>query len=775
MTNCFDTGHATSRHETNPMTRVPQSRVSRQLCGLKHLVIIILFLSFSFFAKAQIAIDTLSTEALNNLLIEQVERLAEDSDEDADFEDLLENYIFFSENPVNLNSDEVMRLVELRLLSVFQYEELQKYRRYYGDFMFLDELEMVEGFDEQTLAIIRPVVRIEKDQGKDNITLNKMARYGKHQIVGRYEQILEKQQGYQTIDDSALLAKPNSRYLGSPQKLQLKYTYNYRNKIRAGFTLEKDAGEMFFTDKASDTIQKLLGNQYRRGFDFVGFHLYAKDLGIVKAAVLGDYQLAFGQGLTLWSGMSFGKAGAGSSVMKQGRGITPKGSASEYGFMRGVAVTLGGGPFSGTLFYSNRWVDANISVADSLENEAELVSSLQETGYHRTIGELLDRHAIRQQVVGGHLSYAIAHFEVGYTAHHTWLSAPLELRPNHYNQFYFQGQRLTNQGVDFKFVKGKYAVFGEAAMSYNKGTEVPEPVEGPTQSLSGFNYVESSISTSSTTLDFAGLIGLTVKPAGYLNFTVMYRDYGKAYQNLLSNAFGEGSRNQGQRGIYLGVEAAPAPYWNILAYADQFQFTWLTSQVNAPSRGHDYYMRISHSFSRRVNVYLQFRSKTKMKNSTDAFVFSHYPILYTKNAARFNVNYQIGRDFHFANKAEYAHYHNDDGSNEHGYFLCQDIAYKPENKPYSLTFRYAIFDAKDYNARIYAYESDVLYSFSVPALYGKGMRVYLLGKVKLFNALTLYARIGRTIYSDRDEIGSGLTLIEGNHKTDLKVEMIWKL
>ena len=727
---------------------------------MKRLVFIILSLFIVTIAKAQIAVDTLNTEVLNQLLIEQIERLAEDSDEDIDFEELLENYIFFSENPININSEDVMQLVELRLLSVFQYEELKRYRRYYGDFLFLEELEMVEGFDEQTLAIIRPVVYVGKDQSKDKLTLNKMAHYGKHQIVGRYEQILEKQQGYEPYDDSLLLAKPNSRYLGSPQKYQLKYTYNYRNRIRAGFVLKKDAGELFFTDKVSDTIQALLGKNYRKGFDFFGFYLYAKDLGIVKAAVLGDYQLAFGQGLTMWSGLSFGKAGAGSSVMKQGRGIIPKGSASEYSFMRGTAVTLGGGPFRGTLFYSNRWIDANVSVFDTIDNElAEFVSSLQETGYHRTIGELQDRHAIRQQVIGGHLSYAMNHFEVGYTAHHTWLSAPLQLRPSHYNQFYFQGQRITNQGIDFKYVKGKYALFGEVAMSMNFDSTA----------LAG-------VSAGSTTLSrFAGLVGLTVKPAGYLNFTLMYRDFGRAYQNLFSNAFGEGSRNQGQRGIYLGVDAAPAPYWHILAYADQFQFTWLTSQVYAPSRGHDYYLRISHSFNRRTHAYLQFRSKTKMKNSTDGFVFTHYPISYTKNAVRFNINYQMGSNFHFCNKAEYAHYHNDDGTNEHGYFLCQDVAYKPESKPFSLTFRYAIFDAKDYNARIYTYESDILYSFSVPALYGKGMRVYLLGKVKLFNALTLYARIGRTIYSDRDQIGSGLTLIEGNHKTDLKVEAIWKL
>ena len=719
----------------------------------KQLIIIVLYLILPLFAAAQIAVDTLNTDDLNEMLIEQLERLAEDSDEDIDYEELIENYIFYSENPINLNSDEIDQLLQLRLINVFQYEELRKYRRYYGDFLFLEELEMVDGFDELTLRLLSPIVCIRKDDSKDRLSLDKMARYGKHQIVGRYEQILEHQQGYEPISDSALLAKPNSRFLGNPHRYQLKYTYNYRNRIRAGFVLEKDPGEMFFTDNVSDTIKVLLGDKYHRGFDFAGFHLYAKDLGIVKAAVLGDYQLTWGQGLTMWSGMSFGKAGAGSSVMKQGRGITPKSSASEYFYMRGAAVTLGGGPFRGTLFYSNRLIDANVTVTDTLD-VAEYVSSLQETGYHRTIGELQDRHSIRQQVMGGHLSFFVSHFEIGYTLHHTWLDAELQLKPSNYNQYYFQGRQLTNQGIDFKYVNGRFAVFSEAAMSLN-----PELLS----------------STGITAFDkFAGMVGMTVKPAGYLNFTLMYRDYGKAYQNLFSNAFCEGSRNQGQRGLYLGMELAPAPYWNILAYADQFRYTWLNSQVNAPSWGHDYYLRLSHSFNRRTNAYLQIRSKTKMKNSTDALTFSQYPILYTKNAVRFDIHYAWG-DFTFGNKAEYAHYHNDDESDSHGYFLCQDISYKPDNKPYSLSFRYALFDTDDYDSRIYEYENDVLYSFSVPALYGKGMRVYLLGNIKIFNALTLYARIGSTIYTDRDEISSGLTLIKGNHKTDLKVEAVWKL
>ena len=58
---------------------------------MKRLFFTIAAVFVAFMARAQIAIDTLSADALNALLIEQVERLAEDSDDDLDFEDLLEN------------------------------------------------------------------------------------------------------------------------------------------------------------------------------------------------------------------------------------------------------------------------------------------------------------------------------------------------------------------------------------------------------------------------------------------------------------------------------------------------------------------------------------------------------------------------------------------------------------------------------------------------------------------------------------------------------------
>jgi hypothetical protein len=158
---------------------------------------------------------------------------------------------------------------------------------------------------------------------------------------------------------------------------------------------------------------------------------------------------------------------------------------------------------------------------------------------------------------------------------------------------------------------------------------------------------------------------------------------------------------------------------------------------------------------------LRFKSKTKMKNSVDDHVFSHYPVFYTKHSLNFHFSYGITESLTFSDKASYSHYFNDDGVNSRGYLLCHDIAYKPPNRPFAFTFRYALFSSDDYNSRVSVYENDVLGAFSIPSLSGDGQRVYLLGKLKLFNSLSLYSRLG-------------ITVINGETKTDVKLEIIWK-
>ena len=58
--------------------------------------------------------------------------------------------------------------------------------------------------------------------------------------------------------------------------------------------------------------------------------------------------------------------------------------------------------------------------------------------------------------------------------------------------------------------------------------------------------------------------------------------------------------------------------------------------------------------------------------------------------------------------------------------------------------RFAFYSTGGYNSRLYAYENDLLYSFSVPALYGKGIRAYFNLQQKFGNQFTLWLKFATT-------------------------------
>ncbi|CAM3743512.1 hypothetical protein AQAU111925_03340 [Aquirufa aurantiipilula] len=74
---------------------------------------------------------------------------------------------------------------------------------------------------------------------------------------------------------------------------------------------------------------------------------------------------------------------------------------------------------------------------------------------------------------------------------------------------------------------------------------------------------------------------------------------------------------------------------------------------------------------------------------------------------------------------------------------------------------------------MYAYEPSLPYAFSLPAYSGKGMRTCLVVQYKCMEHLNISTKIGRTDYWERDEIGSGLDLITGSHKTDISLQIVW--
>ncbi len=562
-----------------------------------------------------------------------------------DFEALLAEYERLREQPININSEEVHHLEELSLISAFQVEAVKEYRKHYGDLLFIEELKMIDEFDEQTVMLMAPIIQFGKSewqQEQERFTFGKAITKGRHQLTLKYA-----------------------------SKAEGKYTYSYCKKFRMGFAM-KDNG-------------------------FYGFHGYLSDIIMGKlrleSLAIGDYQVSFGQGLTMWSGFSFGSVAGGGSLMKRASGVRPKASASEGRFLRGAATTLKLWNIHATLFYSNR-------------------------------------RSKNQQVIGGHLSYSSPQIELGCTAIHSWFDTALVVKPSKYNQFYFRGDHLTNIGLDFRWQLRKTVFFGEISMSENQA--------------------------------LAGLAGMTCKPTGYINFSIMYRNYGTRYQNLFFGAIKASSRGQAEEGYHLSIRCTPSAGWELIANSDFFRLKWLCSQVYNPSWGQEHQLKVIHQIGKDATMDLQFKSKTRMKNSANDHVFSHYPIFYTRRNIRFQVSYHVTESWIFSDRISYTHYINDDAVDSRGYLLCHDIAYRPEDRPYSLTFRYALFSSDDYSSRISMYENDVLGSFSIPTFSGLGSRVYLLGRVKLFGSLSIYSRLGFTLQSDQT-------------KVDWKAEVVWKI
>ena len=97
-------------------------------------------------------------EITNEIIIDQIERMMENSDEDVDFSELTETYWTICENKININNpDELNQLIELHLVNVFIIEKINDYRKHFGDIMMFDELQFIDGIDEMTLNILKPL------------------------------------------------------------------------------------------------------------------------------------------------------------------------------------------------------------------------------------------------------------------------------------------------------------------------------------------------------------------------------------------------------------------------------------------------------------------------------------------------------------------------------------------------------------------------------------------------------------------------------------------
>ncbi|MCB9360160.1 MAG: helix-hairpin-helix domain-containing protein [Flavobacteriales bacterium] len=692
-----------------------------------YLFAIVLLIPFNAYSQ--------STEDQKNEIIERrVEYLVDNAEEsNVDYTTTFEQLSFFYDRPLNLNRANLIELQELSLLTDFQINNLLSHIEENGRLMTLEELQTIDGFDVETIRFILPFVKVTSNVDSPQLTFKELLKNGTNQLFVRYQQIIEEKEGFSAISDSALAEKPNSRYLGNEARIYTRYKYNYGNHLSFGVTAEKDPGEEFFN-----------GTQ-QNGFDFYSAHFFLKNQGKVKQLALGDYQAQFGQGLTFWSGLAFGKSADIMSVKRSAIGLKPYTSVDENLFMRGAGLALKFDKIEVTTFYSRNKVDANIDYSDStlVQDEVLSVTSIQQTGFHRTINELEDKDAITKQTMGGHIAYVTRKLNIGFTGVFNEINAQFNPNLQVYNQFRNTKSEQTNLGVDYNWVYKNFNFFGEFSQSLEAGKAI----------VSG------------------ALINLDSR----LAFSVLYRNYDRNFNPIASAGIGENSVNENEKGLYFGIVAKPLNKFTISAYYDQFVFPWLKYQINTPSNGYQYLTQLTYKPSKKLEMYVRVKERRKGENTDiDLTEGIDYTVYRKQTNYRYNLSYQVSPSIKLKSRVELINSHLEETPTEVGYLIYQDVIYQALKSPFSFSFRYGIFDTDSYNARIYAYENDVLYVFSIPAYYNRGTRTYLTVRYKIRRGLDVWLRYGLTYYDNVDVISSGLEEIKGNTKSEIKAQLRFK-
>ncbi len=654
-----------------------------------------------------------------NITEQQLEAITENN-EDAETEDdsFVQSMRQFLKNPLNLNSANAAALKELTILTPVQIQQIIRYRTLLGNFISIYELQAVPGLDLPLIERLWPYITVSTPSNVFT-SFNERLKGGNRTLLARVTQVLETQKGFKLNPATA-----NNFYPGSKQKLLVRYKYQFKNLLQYGIVGEKDAGEQFFK-----------GAQ-KNGFDFYSAHLFARNIGFIKSIAIGDFTVNLGQGLTQWQSLAFKKSADVTNIKRQLAVLRPYNSAGEINFHRGAGITVAKNNMEATAFVSYKNVDGNL-VPDTITYD-DYISSFQTSGLHRTKSEVSDKGVQRQFVAGGNVAYNTNRFHLGVNGVQYHFKLPVSKSPEPYNIYALSGNSFGNYSVDYSYGYKNIHFFGEVAVT--------------------------------SRMDKAFVNGLVLSADAKTDLSLLYRNISKSYQSLYTNAFTENTFPTNEKGLYAGISIRPHVFWRIDAYADFYKFPWLKYQVDAPSTGTDYMAQVSYKPNKQLDMYFRYRTESKSKNfNLNNQVLT--PVLSgNRQNMRYHTSYRLNKMFTFRNRVEMVWVDKKGAVKEKGFLTYLDGLFKPLMKKYSGSVRLQYFKTDGYDSRLYAYENDVLYSFSIPVFYDNGFRYYVNFNYDVNSKLSIWLRWAQTVYQGKTIIGTGLDEIAGNKRTEVKIQ-----
>lgn len=702
-----------------------------------------MFLSLAFYLQAMnrllwITIAVIAwhvTVGQETLTAEMIEKAVETYEIPAANSVLTDDLTDHTLNPMDLNNASMKEIEQIPFLSADESFRLQEYILNYGEIFSLYELQAISGFDSALIRRIEPYIIIRPKSEFPALTPRNLFRYGKHDLLLRFSRTFPDAAGF-IAGDSEKLARPGYFYPGDAAKYSFRYNYNWFGKVRAGIAGEKDPGEEFFA-----------GNQ-SGGMDHYSAYVALQNTGVLQTLVVGNFRAGFGQGLTFGQGLSMNSSPSSGKISAFTEGIRPSTGLNEINYLRGIAVSVKTGAWSLSGFCSYHPRDATVTMGDS-NRDIFYFSSFSQSGYHRTNLEVSKRNTIRELVTGGNIRFSralsqVAGIRIGVTGVYYRFSGMMTKSNEPYKLFSMEGNQNLVTGMDYFFRYRNIYLKGEISRSKNGG--------------------------------IAWISGISFIPATKLQADIVVRSYDAGYQNIFGSSFGQYSGNSNENGCYLNLTATPFSKLVISGFTDFYKSPWLRYRTDLPVFGKEWGVLVNWTPNRQINFRFRMVEKTTRTNwNADgnrkmAFLAdsrtTHYQFLMDWNITDFST---------FTTRIDLSSFNIASNSDRPGICFTENFTWQHPGILNSIICRFTLFDIPSYNCRIYIFEPEVLFGYSVPAYQGYGIRSITVLKIKLYRNISFWIRGGYSWYGDRNSMGTGLDMIKGNQQVDFTSQVVLKL
>ena len=466
---------------------------------------------------------------------------------------------------------------------------------------------------------------------------------------------------------------------------------------------------------SKDAGEPFFKDKNRYGYDYYSPYLELKKLGRVETLVLGNYRVSMGMGMVMNNSFALGKIAMLESLGRTTNALRAH-SSRTVGYLQGVGATM-------RLAKSVRLTAfASYTPMDATLNKDGDAQTILTTDYHRTQTEMDKKNNLHALKTGGQLRYDANGLHLGLNALYTHLDR--RLTPNKtqlYNKYKPEGTDFMNASIDYGYTRHHLAINGETATDGN-------------------GHI-ATINTISYTMNNG------------IRLMALQRFYSYQYSSLDAQSYSDAGHVQNESGVYLGMQWQPSPQWQLAAYADYAYHPWPVYREKAATSKMDYLVQCAHIMG---NWKLTARYRLKMDDKV------HRTRLCAEYATeRFCARTQLDGGYLAT------------GESEFGAMLSESLAYT--HRWLRLNVGAGYFNTDSYDSRVYLYESGPLYTYSMQQFYGEGIRYWLMLRANATRNLMLTAKIGVTDYFDRNKIGSSYQEIDRSSKTDVDIQLRWRI